>query len=728
MSEFNINRRTFLTGTAVVAGGLVLGIVPAQRAGAMPNARAGSFQSNAWLQITPADEVIFQLDKTEMGQGVMTALPTILAEELEIDPRRIIVELAPINAAFQNPIQMTGGSSSVSSRWDVLRTTGAQAREMLVAAAAARWAVPPAQCRADNGRVLKVGSDESFSYGELANDAAKLPVPKNPVLKDPAEFKYIGKSLRRFDGPEKSNGTAVFGIDVDVPDAVVAILIRNPHFGGSLQSFDAAAARGAPGVIDIFDVNGAIAVVADTYWHATKAARAVSVTWDKGPLGTLDSAGIRAAWVEMAKEDGRTIRDDGDTAATLKKAASVHDAVYEVPYLAHATMEPQNTTASFRDGSCEIWSPNQGPDVAQALAADALGIARDKVTVHTTLMGGGFGRRGIPDFVAEAALVSRQVKRPVKLIWSREQDMQHDFYRPATYNVMKAALNDQGQVQSWSHKIVAPSLFRSLLPLLGKVAPEWMPHWMTNSLSAVAGTLVKTRDPSAHEGAVEQPYAIPNVDIAHVFYDPGVPLGFWRSVGHSQNAFVVEGFIDELAHKAGEDPYKFRRRLLEGNARHLAVLDLVAEKANWGTPTLGTHQGIAVHESFGSVVAEVVEVRIVENTIKVERVVCAADCGLVVNPDQVHAQVESAVIFGLTAALRGKITIKDGAVEQSNFHDYPLLRMNEVPVVEVHVVPSTNAPTGIGEPGTPPIAPAVANAVFAATGSRLRSLPLTLGA
>ncbi len=728
MSGFNINRRAFLTGSAVVAGGLVLGIAPAQRVAAMPNARAGSFQANAWLQITPADEVIFQLDKTEMGQGVMTALPTILAEELEIDPRRILVELAPINDAFQNPVQVTGGSSSVASRWDILRTTGAQAREMLVAAAAARWAVTPAQCKADNGRVLRVGTAESFSYGELANDAAKLPVPKKPVLKQPAEFKYVGKSLRRLDGPEKSNGTAIYGMDVDVPDAAVAILIRNPHFGGSLQSFDAVAARNAPGVIEIFDLNGAIAVVADTYWHATKAARAVNVSWDKGPLGALDSAGIRAAWVEVAKEDGRTIRDDGDTRAALGKAASVHDAVYEVPYLAHATMEPQNTTASYRDGACEIWSPNQAPDVARALAADALGIPRDKVTVHTTLMGGGFGRRALADFVAEAALVSRQVKRPVKLIWSREDDMRHDFYRPATYNVMKAALNEQGQVQSWSHKIVAPSMLRSLLPLVGNVAPEWIPDWVMNSLTSVGGSLAKTRDPSSHEGAVEQPYAIANVDIEHVFYDPGVPLGPWRSVGHSQNAFVVESFVDELAHKAGEDPYKFRRRLLANNPRHLAVLDLAAEKANWGTPTPGTYQGIAVHESFGSVVAEVVEVRVDNNDIKVQRVVCAADCGLVVNPDQVHAQVESAVIFGLTAALRGKITIKDGAVEQSNFHDYPLLRMNEVPVVEVHIVPSTNSPTGIGEPGTPPIAPAVANAVFAATGSRLRSLPLTLGA
>jgi isoquinoline 1-oxidoreductase subunit beta len=726
MTQININRRRFLAGTAAVTGGLVLGVYTTQPVRAMPNARAGSFQTNAWLQITPQDEVIFQLDKVEMGQGVLTALPTILAEELEIDPRRIVIELAPVNKAFQDPIQITGGSASVNQRWDILRTTGAQAREMLVAAAAARWGVKPDQCKADDGKVLRVGTSDSFTYGELADDAAKLPVPKKPALKAPADFKYIGKSLRRFDGPEKSTGTATYGMDVDVPGMVVAILIRNPHFGGSLQSLDATAARKSPGVVDIFSVNGAVAVVADTYWHATKASRLVNVTWDKGPLAGLDSDGIRAAWVEVAKQDGRTIRDEGDTAKALKGAASVLDAVYEVPYLAHATMEPQNTTASFHDGECEIWSPNQGPDISQALAADALGIAREKVTVHTTLMGGGFGRRGIPDFVPEAALVSKQVGRPVKLIWSREDDMRHDFYRPATYNVMKAALDDKGQVQSWSHKIVAPSMFRSLLPIMGKVAPEWLPHWLTSSLTAAAGTIVKTRDPTSHEGAVDQPYAIANIDIAHVFYDPGVPLGFWRSVGHSQNAFVVESFIDELAHKAGEDPYKFRRRLLANNARHLSVLDLVAEKGNWGAPQIGTHQGIAVHESFGTVVAEIAEIRIVDNAVKVERVVCAVNCGIVVNPDQLYAQVESAVVFGLTAALRGKITIKDGAVEQSNFHDYPLLRMNEIPVVEVYVVQSAEKPTGIGEPGTPPIAPAVANAIFAATGSRLRSLPLTL--
>ena len=726
MSELELDRRQFLVTSGLITGGLVLGCATDPRASALPKARGG-FAANAWLQITPDDQVIFQLDKVEMGQGVLTALSTILAEELEIDPRRIVVEMAHVHPDFQTPLQITGGSSSVTTRWDILRTTGARAREMLTAAAAQRWGVAPSRCRAEDGRVHRVDSSESWSYGELANDAAELPVPKSPALKNAADFKYIGKSIRRFDAESKVNGTAVFGMDVDLPGLAVALVVRNPHFGGSLVSYDAEAARKANGVIGIFPVKAGIAIVADTYWHAKRAARQVTVNWDKGPLGTLTSDGIRTAWSEAAKEDGRTIRSDGNAAKAIADAASVHEAVYEVPYLAHATMEPQNTTAHFHDGECEVWSPNQGPDVTQALVADALDILRERVTVHTTLMGGGFGRRGIPDYAAEAAVISRQVSRPVKLVWTREDDMQHDFYRPATYNVMGAALDAEGKAQSWSHKIVAPSMTRTLLPVLAKVAPEWVPDWFASTLTGAGGMYLKTRDSTSQEGAVDLPYQIPNVHIANVWHDPGVPLGFWRSVGHSQNAFVIESFIDELAHRAGEDPYQFRRRLLQGNERFLGVLELAAEKASWGSPKLGTHQGIAVHESFGTVVAEVAEVTIVNGAIKVDRVVCAVNCGYAVNPDQVQAQLESAVIYGLTAALRGKITIKDGAVEQSNFHDYPLLRMSEAPQIEAHILASNEKPTGVGEPGTPPIAPAVANAVFAATGQRLRSLPLTLG-
>ena len=726
MSKLRFNRRTFLVASGIAAGGLVVGVFGTSRSHALPNARAGAFQASAWLQVTPEDQVIFQLDKTEMGQGVLTSLTTIIAEELGIDPRRVVVEPAMVHPDFQDPLQITGGSSSVRTRWDALRHTGAQAREMLTSAAAARWQVPVTSCHVADGRVHRTGSDTSLSFGELATAAGKLPVPDQPTLKSAADYKYVGQSLRRFDAHDKSNGSAVFGIDVDVPGALAAVVLRCPHFGGKLQTFDATAAKQAAGVSAVVQVSSGVAIVADTYWHARKAAESVRVVWDKGPLGGLSTDGIRAAWLKKAKETGHSVRSDGDVGAAVKQAARVHEAVYEVPYLAHATMEPQNTTAHYRDGAVEVWSPNQGPDATQDLIADRLDIPRSKVTVHTTLMGGGFGRRGIPDFAAEAAEVARHVSSPVKVVWSREDDMQHDFYRPATYNVMTAALDAKGQAQSWSHKIVAPSMFRSLLPIFSKLAPEWVPDWLTNTLSGAVGAVVKNRDPSTTEGAADHPYAIANVEIEHVFHDPGVPLGFWRSVGHSQNAFVTEGFVDELAHAAGADPYQFRRKLLAGKERHLAVLDLAAKQANWGSPRAGTHQGIAVHESFGTVVAEVAEVTVDGGTIKVERVVCAVDCGFIINPDQVNAQLESAVAYGLTAALKGRITIKDGAVVQSNFHDYALLRMNEMPKIEVYFVPSTAPPGGIGEPGTPPIAPAVANAVFAATGQRLRTLPLTL--
>jgi isoquinoline 1-oxidoreductase/isoquinoline 1-oxidoreductase beta subunit len=631
-----------------------------------------------------------------------------------------------VHGDFQQPIQITGGSTSVATRWDVLRTTGAQAREMLLAAAAARWNLPVAQLEARDGRVLRRDTGEGLTYGALASDAAKLPVPEAPRLKAASEYRYIGQSLRRFDAESKSDGSAVFGVDVDLPGLVNAVVLRNPHFGGGIPAFDATAAKASAGVIDVFAISTGIAVVADTYWHARTAAGKVVVDWPKGPLAGVSSETIRAAWVEAAKGDGRAVRDDGDAEAALAAAATRITAEYEVPYLAHATMEPQNSTAHWADGRMTVWSPNQGPDVTQALVADALQLPRDAVTVHTTLMGGGFGRRGIPDFAAEAAQVARRVPHPVKLTWSREDDMRHDFYRPATYNVLQAGLDANGRVDAWSHRIVAPSMVAALLPTFLALAPAWVPDWLGNLVSGAAGSLMKTRDPTSHEGAADHPYRIANVNVQHVFHDPGVPLGFWRSVGHSQNAFVTESFVDELAHAAKQDPYQFRRALLEGNARHLGVLDLAAQKANWGKAPAGVHQGIAVHESFGSVVAEVVEVRVVDGVAKLERIVCAVNCGLAVNPDQVKAQVESAVVFGLTAALKGRISIRDGAVVESNFHDYALLRMDETPTIEVHILPSDEKPTGIGEPGTPPIAPALANALFAATGKRQRALPLAL--
>ncbi len=729
MTGLPVNRRQFIAGSATIAGGLILGIgFTDNPAEAMPNSRTDSLQPNAWLQITPENAVIFQLDKTEMGQGVYTALPTILAEELGIDPRSIRIELAPVHSDFQdNTMQMTGGSASVASRWDILRQTGARARHMLIAAAARAWSVTPADCYAENGRVYRKDTGDSVAFGDVASAAAREKIPDNPILKEPSDYIYIGKSLRRLDGAAKSTGEAIFGIDVKVDGAVNAVVMRNPHFSKTIGAWNADHARTAAGVIDIFEISTGIAVVADTWWHARKAAGLVTVTWDKGRLAGVSTETIRADWVRMSAEAGKNVRTEGEPEAGLQAAASIHEAVYEVPYLAHATMEPQNATAHFQHGACEVWAPSQAPDFTAAMVAEALNISRKDVRVYTTMLGGGFGRRGVPDFAVDAAEISRKIARPVKVIWSREDDMRHDYYRPATYNVLMAGLDDRGMVQTWQHKLVAPSMARSLLPSFAQFAPEWLPDWLVNTLVSGAGALIKTRDGSSTEGAVDLPYQIANIDINNVFFDPGIPLGFWRSVGHSQNAFITESFIDELAYKAGEDPYAFRRRLLANSPAHVAVLDLVAMESRWGKTDAGVYQGIAVHQSFGTLVAEVVDVSMVDGRARLERVTCAVDCGIAVNPDQVRAQIESAVIFGLTAALKGRITISDGAVVESNFHDYGMLRMDEAPEIVVHIIPSTGRPTGVGEPGTPPIAPALANALFAATGKRQRALPLSLG-
>ncbi|MDP7146136.1 MAG: xanthine dehydrogenase family protein molybdopterin-binding subunit [Pseudomonadales bacterium] len=727
MSGVEITRRKFLVGSTTAVGGLALGIsFTGQKVEALPNVTDGALQPNAWLQIRPDNKIVFQLDKTEMGQGVIASMPAILAEELEVDPRDMVVELAPVHGDFQDPMQMTGGSSSTRTRWDVLRETGAKARTMLIAAAAAKWEVPLDQCVAREGRIHLTGSDRSATYGELANDAAKLPIPKEVSFKNPADYRYVGKPLRRVDSIAKSTGTAEFGLDVRVPDALTAVVLRNPHFGGPIDSFDTTEAEEMPGVTNILQISAGIAVVADTYWHARKAADKVTVAWNKGPLEHVSSDWIRSTWEEQAKQEGKSVRSDGEGMQGLDLAADVTTAVYEVPYLAHATMEPMNTTARVTPDSIEVWSPNQGPQIVQSLVADALDVPLDQVTVYSTLMGGGFGRRGIPDYAVDPVEISKALGQPVKVVWSREDDMRHDYYRPATYNLLKAGVDDRGKVQTWTHRIVAPSIMATLIPTMSVMAPQWMPDWLTTLLVRGAGSLMKTRDASSHEGAGDHPYQIDNIEVEHVYFDPGIPLGFWRSVGHSQNAFVIESFIDELAYKAKEDPYEFRRRLLAGNDRLLTVLNLAAEKAAWGTVKDGISEGIAIHESFGSVVAEVAEVSVDNNKIKVERVVCVVDCGLAVNPDIVKAQMESGIVFGLTAALKGEININEGSVVESNFHDYKMLRMNESPKIEVYIIPHDDKPTGVGEPGTPPIAPAVANAVYAATGQRIRRLPLRL--
>lgn len=728
-----LTRRTLLKTSAVAGGGLIIGVHLSGCASAPPIGAEGDLSPDAWLQITPDDRVIFQLDKTEMGQGVITSLPTLVGEELNLDPARIHVHLAPVHPRFQDPIQITGGSTSIANRYQPLRQTGAAAREMLLAAAAQRWSVPAEELELEDGAVHHRASGNSARFGELAEAAARQRVPNAVSLKPASQFRWIGQSVPRTDRVTKSTGQAVFGIDVglngqSLPNLATAVVIRPPRFGAELEGFDAREARQVPGVIDVIAVRTGVAVIADGYWPARQAAGEVEARWSDGPLKGLDSAAIEAAQRQaLDEQSGRTVRHEGNFARAAAQAERVIDAEYVIPHLAHATMEPMNCTAWLHDGVCDVWVPTQGPDIVQAVAAEAAKLPRDKVRVHSTLMGGGFGRRGIPDYAAESVEVARLAGRPVKVVWSREDDMRHDFYRPATCNRLRAAIDEDGAVTGWEHRLVGPSIIGTLVPdFLGALMPTWVPGGVTHLLGRAGSAVIRGRDSSSTEGAADLPYAIDHIRVESILHDPGVPIGFWRSVGHSQNAFVVESFVDEVAHAAGADPLTFRLERLPGHPRHRATLQLAAEKANWGQPPPGRSQGVAVHESFGSVVTEIAEVSVDNGRIRVHRVVCVVDCGLVINPDIVRAQMEGSIIFGLTAALKSKVTLTDGGIRQSNFHDYDLLRMDETPAIDVYFVNQDAPPSGVGEPGLPPIAPAVANAVFAATGQRLRTMPLRL--
>ena len=705
----NAGRREFLKAGTAVAGGLLIGfyLPGAERLARAEGAPAGGFKPNAWLRIGNDDSVTILVDKSEMGQGVMTALPMLIAEELEADWRKIRVENAPADKAYTNPqlgMQATGGSTSVRSSWERLRKAGATAREMLVTAAAQDWGVKEETCRAESGAVLHPGSGRKLRYGELADKAAALPVPEDAILKDPREFKVIGKSMPRLDTPAKVSGNAEFGMDVKVPGMLTALVARCPVFGGKLAGFDAAKAKAIKGVRHVLPIESGVAVVADNFWAAQQGRNALGIAWDEGPRRDLNSEGIRKDFVELAAKPGATAKAQGDAVQAMQSAAKTIEAVYEVPYLAHATMEPMNCTAHVRKDGCDVWVPTQGQTMAQMTAAKITGLPPAKVSIHTTFLGGGFGRRAEQDFVAEAVQLSKLLEAPVKVVWTREDDMRHDFYRPATYNRLRAAFDPRGEPVAWSHRIVGPSIMSRVFPNVVK--------------DGIDGTSV--------EGAANLPYDIPNLFVDYVMHDPGVPVGFWRSVGSSQNAFVTECFIDELAASANKDPYLFRQALLHNAPRHKAVLDLAAAKAGWGKPApRGRARGIAVHQCFGSFVAQVAEVSLSkQGEVRVHRVVCAIDCGQVVNPDIVHAQMESAIVFGLTAALGGEITIKAGRVQQGNFNDYPLLRLTQMPRIEVHILPSQEHPGGVGEPGTPPIAPAVANALYALTCKRIRRLPI----
>lgn len=701
-----MQRRDFLQTAGTIGAGLVIGFrIPTRR-----DAQAAApFAPNAWLRIGADDSVLVLVDRSEMGQGVATALPMLLAEELEADWTKIRIAFAPADKAYANPLlfgwQITGGSSSVRAAWTPLRKAGAQARAMLIAAAAQTWGVEPGACRAERGAVAHPASRRRLTYGQLVARAATLPVPAEVPLKDPKDWRIVGKPTKRLDTPLKVNGRAQFGIDVRVPGMLVAVVARSPVFGGKVRSFDAAAAKAVPGVRHVVQIPSGVAVVGDGYWPAQQGREALQVVWNEGPVAAVSSASISRMFAERAGQDGAVARHEGDPAGAMTGAAQTIEANYEMPFLAHATMEPMNCTAQVRADGVDIWGPTQFQSGAQGAGAQIGGVPPEKVQVHTTYLGGGFGRRLELDFIAEALETSKAVGgAPVKVIWSREDDMQHAQYRPANYHRMRAALNGDGRPLAWTHRVVAPSILA-----------RWVPAAVQNGL-----------DGEAVEGGVEMAYAIPNVHVDYVLTDTGIPVAFWRSVNHSFTAFAVESFVDELAAAAKQDPYEYRRALLAGAPRHRGVLELAATKAGWGTPLpAGRARGIAVHKSFASLAAQVAEVSVSPaGEVRVHRVVCAVDCGMVVNPDTVEAQMQSGIVYGLTAALKGAITIDRGRVEQSNFHDYEMLRLADMPVVEVHIVPSGEAPGGVGEPGTPPIAPAVCNAIFALTGKRIRTLPI----
>ena len=676
--------------------------------GCTPEATATGepLKPNAWLRISPNGDILVIVDRSEMGQGVATALPMLIAEELEAEWSKIRIEYAPADKAYINPLfgmQGTGGSTSIRAAWQPLRKAGATARDLLISAAALTWGVDKSACRAEKGAVIH-GSDR-LTYGQLVAKAATLPVPTDAPLKDPRDWKIIGTRIKRLDTPNKVDGSAQFGIDVRVPGMLTAVVARCPVFGGKVKSFDATKAKALPGVHQVVAISSGIAVVADGYWSAKRGRDALEVTWDEGPTAHVSSATIQQLLNGLAAKPGIQIRHDGNPSGSLSTAKTQLSADYDAPFLAHATMEPMNCTAHVRPDGVDIWAPTQFQTVAQNVGAQIGGVPADKVAVHTTNLGGGFGRRAEADFVVEALETSKAVNAPVQVIWSREDDIQHEFYRPISRHRFHAGLNESGGPVAWTHRLAVPSI----------IARFMGPQALKNGV-----------DGEAVEGALAMPYSIPNVHVDFALADTRIPVGFWRSVSNTFNAFAVEGFIDELAHAAKKDPYEFRRDLLTKAPRHLGVLNLVAEKADWGKPLpAGQARGIAVWKSFESYVAEVAEIsKNPDGSVRVHRVVAAVDCGPVVNPSIVEAQIQGAIVYGLTAALWGEITIANGRVEQSNFHNYRMLRQVEMPVIETYIVPSTDAQGGIGEPGTPPIAPAVCNAIFVLTGKRIRKLPI----
>ncbi len=728
-----ITRRQFVVGGAVAgAGALVIGVRLSGHVASAQESDPGAKKPapnpfDAYVHVKPDGRISLIVAKSEMGQGIKTGLAMILAEEAEVDFNSVSVEQAETRPDIYAHLG-TGGSGSTMENFTPLRRAGATVRELMITAAAAKWNVPRSECQAKKGSVLHQKSGRKAGYAELVEAARKLPVPdqEKVQLKDEADFELIGHPMPRVDIPAKVNGSAQFGIDVRVPQMVFAVVARCPTFGGKAAHFEAGKAKAVPGVLDVFEIPalgadkftaGGIVVVADSTWSAMKGREALDITWNQGEAVSESSDGMREALRGAAGKPGTRVRNDGDVDKVLSNGAKKIEAVYEMPLLAHATMEPMNITAHVRPGDAEVWAPTQSPDWVQGTVASVLGFKPDKVVVHTTLMGGGFGRRYMADFPAEVAQIAKVVGKPVQLLWTREDDMTHDFYRPATCHRMRGAVDAKGRPVAWFHTLASTS-----------IKGYWEPK----------------ADAAKDEfgGTAQLPYAIPNLRMEFNGVNSAVPRAWWRSVENSFNGFAVESFVDELAAAAGQDPVQFRKSLLvkpanwkakseddPDPARLRGVLELAAEKADWGKPLpKGRGRGIAAFASFGSYFAEVAEVTIKGNTFKIDRIVAAVDCGQIVNPESVRSQTEGAIIYGLSAALKNEITIKDGAVEQTNFDGYDPLRISEAPPIEVHLVASKADPGGMGEPALPPAAPAVANAIFAASGQRLRKLPFQLKA
>ena len=722
----NLSRRDFLKAGAGLTLGIAVPDALAQMAGPGQGGgsvvAAGPFEPNAFVRIGTDNTVTVIVKHLEMGQGTYTGLPTLVAEELDADWGQIRVEGAPADASRYNnlllgPMQGTGGSTAMANSFEQMRKAGAAARAMLVAAAAERWNVAPDSITVARGAVMHPPSNRRTNFGQLAANAAKLPVPQQVKLKDPKDFVFIGRRVTRTDSRAKSNGTAIYTQDVKLPGMLTALVAHPPRFGAKPKSFDAARAKAVKGVVDVVVIPQGVAVLANDFWSAKKGRDALTVEWEESGAFKLGSAEIMAEYRKLAATPGLPARKEGDPAGAFARAAKTLEAAYEFPYLAHACMEPMNCAVKLSADACEIWNGEQFQSIDQGAVAAVLAMKPEQVKINMLFAGGSFGRRANPhaDYVVEAVQIAKAIegRAPVKLVWTREDDMRAGYYRPMYYHALKAGLDAQGNVIAWQHRIVGQSIMAG---------------------SAFEGMMVKDGiDATSVEGAANLPYLIPNLGVELHSPKMGVPVQWWRSVGSTHTAFSTETFLDELAVAGGKDPYQVRRALLAKSPRHKAVLEMAAAEADWNTPLVSARvgdrrgRGIAVHESFNTVVAQVAEVTVKrDGSYRVDRVMCAVDCGLAVNPDVIRAQMEGGIAYGLTAAMHGAITLKDGVVEQSNFHDYVPLRMNEMPRVGVYIVRSNEKPTGVGEPATPVIAPAVANALFAATGKPVRSLPIKI--